>query len=64
MWNKWNFWQQPVENPHFLHERPLNSENVILWYVIFEEDDGQDIVVTSQQCVKMIEIFLSNELQN
>ena len=66
--NKQNFRYCTGANPHELHERPLRSERVAVWYAagefgvlgsyFLEDEDGSAITITSACYIEMLEHFL------
>jgi hypothetical protein len=70
--NKQNFCYCSATNPTELHERPLHSSKVTVWYTIssfgiispyfFEDERENDVTVTGPYYVHMLENFLGHEL--
>ena len=70
--NKQNFRYWSATNPIELHERPLHSSRVIVWWAIFsfgiigpylfEDERERAVTVTGPRYVHMLENFLGPEL--
>jgi len=71
--NKQNFQYWAPQNPHEVHESPLHSPKMTVWYAVgnvfvigpyFYEENGITTTVNSTRYIDMISNFLEPELQN
>jgi hypothetical protein len=71
--NSQNCHCQATENPRNIHQKPLHSENVIIWCGVasfgvigpyfFEDEAGRAVTVNSDRYTEMLSTFLETELQ-
>jgi hypothetical protein len=70
--NKQNYRYWVQENPQQLHQKPLHSSKVTVWYGIakfgivgpyFFEEDNTSLTMTSARYIKMLNTFLFRELR-
>jgi len=70
--NKQNSYYWAPENPQELHQRPLHSERLTVWFgiasfgvlgpYVFEDNEGAAVTVTSERYVAMLRNFCEPEL--